>query len=138
MLLLAAPALAARPPTGARYKGTTSQHAALTANVTADGSGLQLSFEVAYKCNRGPGKTARATYRMQRPSLRADGTFDFLEIDRNLAPVPGFAERHTERQHLTGGFSAGGGRLHGRAADTVVGAGGLRCTATVTFSAAKR
>lgn len=138
MLFAAVSALAARPAGSARYTGTTSQDRRLSARVTSDAKGLQLEFDEVFRCNRGPRKLTHAVYKKQRPTILEDGTFDYSKTYRDLPPAPGFAERRTERQHVTGGFSADGTRLKGRAATTIVGRSGLRCTATVTFKARLR
>jgi hypothetical protein len=136
-LLAALPALAAKPPKNAAYRGTTSQERMLSAHVTADAKALRLGFDLVYRCNRGPTKTSHVTFDKQRPTIREDGTFSYFKTYRDLAPVPGFGERHTERQRVTGSFGAGARTLKGRIAISVAGRSGLRCKATVTFSARK-
>jgi hypothetical protein len=133
--LFALPAAAAGPIKGARYQGRTSQDRILTARVTSDGRGLQLTFDEDYSCNRGPGKTTHAVYLDERPTIRPNGTFDYQKTYTNLAPVHGFEQRHTERQHISGSFTAGGTRVHGRLADSVVGVDGLSCRSAATFTA---
>jgi hypothetical protein len=103
--------------------------------VTKDAKGLQLEFDEVLSCNRGPRRTTHATYRKQRPTIRRDGTFEYFKTYRDLEPVPGFEERHTERQRITGSFSADGRRVTGRIADAVSAASGRRCKAALTFSA---
>jgi len=137
-LLLALPALAAKPPKNATYSGTTSQERRLSARVTSDAKGLQLEFDQVYRCNRGPTKTTHTTFKKQRPTIREDGTFSYFKTYRDLAPVPGFGERHTQRQRVTGSFGPGARTVKGRVASSVVGVSGLRCKATVTFTARKR
>jgi hypothetical protein len=132
---LAVPTLAAGPPGGARYRGTTSQHRSLDARVTSDGRGLQLTFDQVFDCNRGPSKTTHSVYLEERPTIRADGAFDYVKTYSHLAPVPGFEELHTERQHVRGSFTHGGLRLTGTDTDTTTGADGLRCTSAVSFTA---
>lgn len=138
VLLVAVPALAARPPAGAKYRGMTSQDRAVSARVTSDAKGLQIEFNQVLGCNRGPTKATQTIYRDKRPTIREDGTFEYFKTYRNLAPVPGFNERHTERQRVTGNFTADGTRVKVRVATSVVGVSGLRCRATVTFTARKR
>jgi len=136
-LLVALPALAARPAPNARLSGKTSQDRKLVARVTSDSTGLQLEFDEVFRCNRGPRKNTRAVYNRQRPSIREDGTFDYRKTYRDLPPAPGFEERRTERQHVSGSFTADGARVRGRAVTSITGRSGLRCTATVTFTARK-
>ena len=93
-----------------------------------------MEFDEVFRCNRGPKKHTHAVYRKQRPTIRADGTFDYRKTYRSLPPVPGF-ERRDERQHVFGSFSADGRRLRGTAETTITGVSGLRCTARVTFTA---
>ena len=137
-LLLALPALAALPPQGARYTGRTSQNRALTARVTSDAKGVQLVLDQVFTCNRGAVKTTHTTFLEQRPDIRADGTFEYFKTYRDLAPVPGFGERHTERQRVTGSFAADGKSVRGRISVSDVGRSGLRCKSTVTFTARRR
>jgi len=137
VLMVALPAFADRPPKNAKYRGKTSQERTLSARVTSDAKGLQLEFNQVYRCNRGPTKSTQTVFRNQRPTIREDGTFSYFKTYRNLAPVPGFEERHTQRQRVTGSFSADGRRVKGRVASSVVGVSGLRCKATVTFTARK-
>lgn len=135
-LLLSIPALAARPPGGAKYRGKTSQERTIDLRVTRNAvKGLQLEFDEVLSCNRGPRQTTHATYREQRPTIRRDGTFEYFKTYRDLDPVPGFQERHTERQRITGSFSADNRRVRGRIANSVVGDSGLRCKVELTFSA---
>jgi hypothetical protein len=136
-LLVALPALAARPPNGATYRGKTSQDRKLSARVSSDGKRLQLEFDEKLRCNRGPDKFTHALYRNQAPTIREDGTFDYFKTYQ-LDPVPGFNEKHTERQRVTGSFSADGNRVKSRLAESVQGKSGLRCKFTATFSARKK
>ncbi len=136
-LALTLPALAAKPPKNAKYRGKTSQERSLSARVTSDAKGLQLEFNQVYRCNRGPTKATKTVFRNQRPTIGEDGTFSYFKTYRNLAPVPGFEERHTQRQRVTGSFSADGRRVKGRVASSIAGVSGLRCKATVTFTARK-
>jgi hypothetical protein len=115
----------------------TSQHRTLDARVTSDGKGLQLAFDQVFACNRGPSKTTHSVYLEERPTILADGTFNYVKTYPALAPVPGFDERHTERQHVSGSFGLDGDSVRGRIADSVVGVDGLSCRSTVTFTARK-
>jgi hypothetical protein len=133
-LLLAAPAWAGRPPGGANYGGTTSQGNGIALHVTGDRRGLQMTFKTLASCNRGPDKVSQAVFKHDRPTIRPDGTFRFHRT-YHLGPVPGFAQRHTERQTITGAFGAGARTVHGSVRMTDVGADGLRCTTRLTFSA---
>ncbi len=135
-LILALPALAARPAKDSRYRGETSQKRKISARVTSDRTGLQLEFNQVFRCSKGPTKTTHSTYRRQRPTIRRDGTFTYFKTYRDLGPIPGFDEVHTERQRVTGAFTDGGRRVKGRVASSVVGtSSGLRCKSVVTFSA---
>jgi hypothetical protein len=134
-LALALPALAARPPKNATYTGTTSQRHALSARVTSDGKGLQLDFYEKLRCNRGRPKGTDAVYHKQRPTIRRDGTFSYFATYRDMAPVPGLHERYTERQRITGSFSADGKSVRGRVAESATGRSGLHCKAKLTFEA---
>jgi hypothetical protein len=124
----------AAPAGGSRYRGTTSQGKRITLHVTPDGDGLAMSLGEIARCNRGPDKSTHGTYRNQRPSIKPDGSFDY-RITYHLGPVPGFAERHTERHHVSGAFSADAKTVHGRVTVSDVGASGLRCITNLTFTA---
>lgn len=137
-MLAALPAFAARPAGSKKYTGTTSQDRRVSARVTSDRKGLQIEFDEVFRCNNGRRKSTHAVYKKQRPTIRRDGTFNYSRTYRNLPPAPGFNERRTERQHVTGSFSAGGTRVKGRAATTIVGRSGLRCSSKVTFKARRR
>lgn len=76
LTMLASTALAARPPGGARYVGTTSQGQKITLRVTSDGKGLQMELSEKLTCNRGGPISTNAHYAKQRPTIRATGTFD--------------------------------------------------------------
>lgn len=136
-LLLSLPALAARPARDSRYRGKTSQERKISLRVTPDRTGLRLEFDQVFRCSSGPTKTTHATYLKQRPTIRRDGTFRYFKTYRDLAPIPGFEEVHTERQRVTGAFSDGGRQVKGRIAASVVGASGLSCGSVVTFSAGR-
>jgi hypothetical protein len=134
LLVLAAPAFAARPAGGAKYRGTTSQDRKLSARVTSDAKSLQMEFDEVFRCNRGPTKYTHAIYKKQRPTIREDGTFDYRKTYHGLAQVPGF-EKRDETQHVYGSFGSGGRTLKGTAETTDTGVSGLRCTSRVTFRA---
>jgi len=134
LLVVAAPAFAARPTGDAKYRGTTSQDRKLSARVTSDSKGLQLEFDEVFRCNRGPTKHTHAVYKKQRPTIREHGTFDYRKTYRGLAPVRGF-EKRDETQHVFGSFGSGGRTLKGTAETKVTGVSGLRCTSRVTFRA---
>jgi hypothetical protein len=77
-----------------------------------------------------------STYDKRRPTVRKDGAFRYFKTYRDVAPIPGFEEVHTERQRVTGAFTDGGRRLRGRVSASIVGTtSGLRCRSVVTFSA---
>src|SRR4051794_5754451 len=135
-LLLVASAWAGRPPGGANYGGTTSQGNGIALHVTGDRHGLQMTFKTLARCNRGPDKVSQSVFKHDRPAIRPDGTFRFRRT-YHLGPVPGFAQRHTERQSITGAFGAGARTVHGSVRITDVGADGLRCTSRLTFSATR-
>ena len=135
--LVCATAASAAPPPSARYRGKTSQHRPISLRVTSDGRGLQMEFDQVFRCNRGPKKVAHAVYRKQRPEIRPDGTFSYTKTFRDLAPIPGFAERHDEHQRVTGSFGDGDGVVHGRITTSDVGRSGLQCRSAVTFTARK-
>jgi hypothetical protein len=134
LLVPVAPAFAARPAGGAKYRGTTSQDRKLSARVTSDAKGLQMEFDEVFRCNRGPTKHTHAIYKKQRPTIREDGTFDYRKTYRGLARVPGF-EKRDEMQHVFGSFGSDGRTLKGTAETKVTGVSGLRCTSRVTFRA---
>jgi hypothetical protein len=134
LLVPVAPAFAAHPAGGAKYRGTTSQDRKLSARVTSDAKGLQMEFDEVFRCNRGPTKHTHAIYKKQRPTIREDGTFDYRKTYRGLAAVPGF-EKRDETQHVFGSFGSDGRTLKGTAETKVTGVSGLRCTSRVTFRA---
>ena len=137
LTMLVGTALAARPPAGARYAGTTGQARAITLRVTSDRRGLQMAFRQTLDCNRGPSKTSSASFDRQRPTIKADGTFSYARTFE-LGPAPGFAEPHTERQRITGAFSADRRTVRGRIATTVTGRSGLTCKVSMRFRATRR
>ena len=137
MTALVGTALAARPAGNAKYAGKTGQEQVIKLRVTGDGKGLQLDFRETLKCNRGPSKTTTARYAKQRPPIKSDGTFSYFKT-YTLGPVPGFAEPHTQRQRITGSFSADAGTVTGRIADSVTGRSGLSCKLATTFRATRR
>jgi hypothetical protein len=135
-LALIAPASADRPPAGSSFAGTTSQGKPIALKVTGSGHGLQLSFDAVSHCNRGPDKVAATVFRKQRPTIRLDGTFRYHKT-YDLGPVPGFAERHTERQTVSGAFGKSGRTVHGSVRIVDTGRSGLRCVAKLTFGATR-
>lgn len=135
---LAVPALAARPAGDTRYRGKTSQDRTINARVTSDSKGLQLEFTERLKCNRGAPRTVTAIYRNQRPTIKADGTFNYNKTYTNLPPTNVFRERSDERQTVTGRFSADGATVTGKVIDVITTRSGLSCRASVTFRAKRR
>lgn len=140
VLLMAAPmtsVAAGRPPGDARYTGKTGQGQVIKLRVTSDGKGLQMDFRQRLRCNRGPSKFSNARYAKQRPTIKVDGTFSYFKT-YEFGPVPGFAEKHTQRQRITGSFSSTGRTVKGRIADSVKGRSGLTCKVVMRFTATRR
>ena len=125
------------PPGNARYPGKTGQDQVIKLRVTSDAKGLQMNFRETLKCNRGPSKRTTARFAKQRPTIKADGTFSYSKT-YELGPVPGFDEPHTQRQRITGSFSANGKTVKGRIADSAKGRSGLSCKLDMSFRATRQ
>ena len=132
-LLFASAAEAARPPAGARYRGTTSQGFTITMRV-ATHHRLFMRFRSSTRCRPKPDLIGTSLFRRDSPYVRADGMFD-LRKTYHLGPVPFFNEPRVERQHLRGGFSGDASLVLGRLVETDVGRSGRTCRMNVTFSA---
>ena len=134
-LIVTAVAQAASPPIkGGRYAGTTSQQQPVTARVTSDGKGLQLTFAETFSCTDGTRVRLQTRYIDQRPTVRADGTFDYRKRYTDLPGFPGFRGTHDESQRVTGSFTDGGRRLTVRAVASLT-RPGRTCRSTVTIRA---
>lgn len=105
----------------------------MTARVTVDGKTLQLRVVVISHCNHGPSKRATDVYKNQAPKIAPDGTFNYSHTYRDLPPIPGFDQRFSERQHVSGSFSHGGRLVDGRDVTVETGTRGLTCRAAVRF-----
>jgi opacity protein-like surface antigen len=137
-LAVAAVAHAADPPIkGARYAGTTSQERPVDGRVTSDGKGLQLFFVETFKCSDGTRIKLDSRYVDQRPTIKADGTFDYRKTYSDLPGLRGFRGKHDETQHLTDSFSEGGRRLSVRST-AVLSRPGRTCRSTITIRARAR
>jgi hypothetical protein len=127
-------AVADAPRKGARYVGQTSQHRKVSGRVTSDGRTFQFHFNQIFTCNDGHRRITETSFLHQAPTIRADGTFSYHKVYRDLPGVRGFDEVHGDEQTVTGAFTDGGRRVRGTATETVAGKR-LSCRSTVTFTA---
>lgn len=127
-------AVADAPRKGARYTGRTSQHRKVSARVTSDGRTFQFRFDQVFRCSNGHMKISEAKYLHQAPTIRADGTFSYHKTYKNEPGVPGFDQRHTDEQTVTGSFADGGRRVRATVKDVTTGRT-LTCRSTVSFTA---
>lgn len=137
-LCAAAWAAASPPRKGARYAGSSSQHRKLTGRVTSDGKTFQLRVWQIFRCNHGKDRISESKFLHQAPTIRADGTFSYHKVYKDEPGVPGLREVHTETQTVTGAFSDGGRRVHGKIVAGVKTKSGLSCRSSVTFTATAR
>lgn len=117
---------------GKRYSGTTSQGQTVSGRVTSDGKGLQLSFAETFTCTDGARFKASSRYADQRPTIKADGTFDYRKTYPNQPGIRGFSGAHTETQRLTGEFTEQGRKLSVRSTVTFS-RPGHTCRSTITI-----
>jgi hypothetical protein len=131
-------AQAASPPIkGARYIGVTSQQQPVDGRVTSTGEGLQLSFAEVLRCSDRTRMKLSSRYVEQRPTIKADGTFDYGKAYTGRAGFPGFRGTHDETQQLTGQFSQAGRVLSVRS-KAVLSRPGRSCHSTITIKARLR
>jgi hypothetical protein len=130
-------AWASRPPSGSRWVGRTSQGYKIVLRVTADGRAATIDFTHHEPCSDGRRYVVPVAFHSQRPSLRPDGTFSFIEHDRNVAPPAGMPYRFDEDQHITGTFA--GRKVHGAYTDSTRFQGGPVCRVKhMTYTATRR
>lgn len=132
-LAVAAPAIAARPPAGTKYKGKTSQGRVINLTVSKSGTGLEMKYRENFRCKGTPDRVATATYRKDRPAIAADGSYRYRKRysglrDRGLPSV------FTNTQRLSGRFSADLSRINGRSFARVFGKE-FACRSSLTFTA---
>ena len=132
-LLVAVTAKAAKPPAGARFSGHTSQGFAIKLRVTSDRGGVTLSLDTRQPCSDGKTYRSHTTFQKQRPRLKTDGSFDFIERDQDVPPVGDMKAPFDQTQHVRGRFR--GRAVSGTYFSQIRGHDGLKCTIRVTFRA---
>jgi len=136
VLATAVAAAASKPPAGARFSGRTSQGFPIKLRVTSDAGAVTLGLDTRERCSDGHTYRSHTTFQKQRPALKADGSFDFVERDANVPPVGAMKAPFDQTQHVRGRFS--GRRVSGSYFSQIRGHDGLRCTLRVTFRGRRR
>ena len=97
---------------------------------------MTLGLDTRERCSDGKTYRSHATFQKERPPLKADGSFDFIERDQNVPPVGAMSAPFDQTQHVRGRFA--GRRVSGTYFSQVRGHDGLRCTIRVSFRGRRR